>query len=230
MFGNGHDVLGLCDQSRAGPVGDLHPTDGQRCGCVDAIPATAGSLHHLDGRCDLGDLEERGALVDPIADTRVNLSGETAPVEDGAPVWSPDGEWLAFRRNINDGPGATLTKQLWLMRADGSEARPLTNDAAEVVCQKVYEDVIREFQKVGTKVVVRGTFWPHARFDRVHAAACKATGAVFVKIGHLGHRKEQEAHDRGFSHGGVAMHPGDLGMVNIADLVLQGIYSDEPAK
>ena len=39
----------------------------------------------------------------PIADTRVNLSGETSPVEDGAPVWSPDGEWIAFRRNINDG-------------------------------------------------------------------------------------------------------------------------------
>ncbi|MCB0039897.1 MAG: Ig-like domain-containing protein [Caldilinea sp.] len=69
-------------------------------------------------------------LVDPIADTRVNLSGETSPVEDGAPVWSPDGEWIAFRRNINDGPGATLSKQLWIMRADGSDARPLTDDGA----------------------------------------------------------------------------------------------------
>jgi TolB protein len=67
-------------------------------------------------------------LVDPIADTRVNLSGEEAMVEDGAAVWSPDGEWIAFRRNITEGPGATLTKQLWLMRADGSDARPLTSD------------------------------------------------------------------------------------------------------
>lgn len=78
-------------------------------------------------------LGERSAihlfLVDPIADTRVNLSGEQAMVEDGAAVWSPDGDWIAFRRNITEGPDATLTKQLWLMRPDGSNARPLTKDA-----------------------------------------------------------------------------------------------------
>lgn len=77
-------------------------------------------------------LGERSAihlfLVDPIADTRINLSGENAMVEDGAAVWSPDGEWLAFRRNITEGADATLTKQLWLMRSDGSDARPLTAD------------------------------------------------------------------------------------------------------
>ena len=69
-------------------------------------------------------------LVDPIADTRIDLSGEAALVEDGAAVWSPDGAWIAFRRNITDGPDATLTKQLWLMRSDGSQARALTNDPA----------------------------------------------------------------------------------------------------
>lgn len=69
-------------------------------------------------------------LVDPLADTRRDLSGEAMLVEDGAAVWSPDGEWIAFRRNITDGPDATLTKQLWLMRSDGSQARPLTNDPA----------------------------------------------------------------------------------------------------
>ena len=81
-------------------------------------------------RIDGGRVSIHLYLVDPIADTRINLSGETAPVEDGAPVWSPDGTWIAFRRNINDGPGATLSKQLWIMRADGSDVRPLTSDAA----------------------------------------------------------------------------------------------------
>ncbi len=46
-------------------------------------------------------------------------------VDDGSPVYSPDGEWIAFgRRPANTASG----RQLWLMRADGSEARPLTSD------------------------------------------------------------------------------------------------------
>jgi dipeptidyl aminopeptidase/acylaminoacyl peptidase len=73
-------------------------------------------------------------LVDPLTETRQNLSrvqsasggAEFYPVEDNSPAYSPDGEWIAFRRKELDGPRATLGKQLWLMRADGSEARPLT--------------------------------------------------------------------------------------------------------
>jgi TolB protein len=43
----------------------------------------------------------------------------------GAPAWSPDGAWIAVSgRTPEGGPG----KQLWLIRPDGSEARPVTND------------------------------------------------------------------------------------------------------
>lgn len=73
-------------------------------------------------------------LIDPLTETRQDLSvvqgasGDAAsyPVEDNSPAYSPDGEWIAFRRKELDGPRATLGKQLWLMRADGSGARPLT--------------------------------------------------------------------------------------------------------
>jgi TolB protein len=68
-------------------------------------------------------------LVDPVANTRRNLSGDANLVEDGSPAWSPDGEWVAFRRSELAGERKTLSKQLWLMRADGSEAHPLTADA-----------------------------------------------------------------------------------------------------
>lgn len=55
---------------------------------------------------------------------RQRLSPESA-VDDSAPAWSPDGEWVAFGRSV---PDAVFGRQLWLMRPDGSEARALTNE------------------------------------------------------------------------------------------------------
>ena len=55
-----------------------------------------------------------------------NVSGESSAVEDYSPAWSPDGEWIAFRRRIL-GEDSSPGTQLWIMRSDGSEARSLTN-------------------------------------------------------------------------------------------------------
>jgi Tol biopolymer transport system component len=79
----------------------------------------------------LGDLDATHLiLVDPALNTQVNLSGAERRVEDSSPAWSPDGRWLAFCRRELVGPGATLGKQIWRMRMDGSDAAPLTADAA----------------------------------------------------------------------------------------------------
>ncbi|HXF61067.1 MAG TPA: Ig-like domain-containing protein [Caldilineaceae bacterium] len=66
--------------------------------------------------------------ADPTGQARRLLSRHDVPVEDNAPAWSPDGEWIAFRRKELAGPGMTLGKQLWRMRADGSQAEALTTD------------------------------------------------------------------------------------------------------
>ena len=41
-------------------------------------------------------------------------------------TWSPDGEWIAVVRRIYKGPNAAMGDQVWVMRADGSYARQLT--------------------------------------------------------------------------------------------------------
>lgn len=52
---------------------------------------------------------------------------EGSGATDSYPVWSPDGGLLAFVSNARGGP------DLWLMRPDGSELRPLTLEAASDV-------------------------------------------------------------------------------------------------
>jgi hypothetical protein len=61
--------------------------------------------------------------VDPVADTRTNLSGEEALVEDGAAVWSPDGQRIAFRRNITSRSRSHFEQTALGDASDGSAAR-----------------------------------------------------------------------------------------------------------
>ena len=67
-----------------------------------------------------------------IVDGRqIDLSGEEAfLVEDTGAAYSPDGGWIAFSRRYLDPSRWTLGRQLWLMRADGTEPISLTSQPA----------------------------------------------------------------------------------------------------
>ena len=55
--------------------------------------------------------------------------GQAVRVEDASPIYSPDGEWIAFTRKYLEEDRWTLGRQLWLMRPDGSESRQLTDES-----------------------------------------------------------------------------------------------------
>lgn len=55
-----------------------------------------------------------------------NISGEGLDTNDSLPVFSPDGEWIAFGRKK---PRAPMGKQLWLMRPDGTDAAAITENS-----------------------------------------------------------------------------------------------------
>ena len=66
--------------------------------------------------------------VDLVSEATTVLSqpmpGEES-VDDSAPAVSPDGEWVAFGRKQ---PRTPMGRQIWVMRADGTEALAITND------------------------------------------------------------------------------------------------------
>jgi Tol biopolymer transport system component len=47
------------------------------------------------------------------------------PPIDDSPAWSPDGTWIAFSRSVV-GSDPQVNGELWVMRADGSDQRPIT--------------------------------------------------------------------------------------------------------
>lgn len=97
--------------SRLGSAGVWSP-QGDSLLVADIQRADEGfSVHLLKARPTGGDL--------------VDITGQGQFVEDTSPAWSPDGAWLVITRKA---AGASMGKQLWLLRPDGSEARALTTD------------------------------------------------------------------------------------------------------
>jgi len=71
-----------------------------------------------------------------------------------------------------------------------------------------------------SKVIVTDMFWPHPEKDDCACRAAEETGAQFVSISRLGAMDEMKAVGL-FEHTGVAAHPGDLGMLHIAEDIFE---------
>ena len=98
---------------------------------------------------------------------------------------------------------------------------PNIDTSNAVAYRKFLADMARPFVEGGAKVVLRSPFWMNAAKAECTANAAAEVGAVYVNAGRLGGKDENKAIGL-FSHGGVANHPGDLGMKRLADLILEG--------
>jgi Tol biopolymer transport system component len=62
-----------------------------------------------------------------VEDGTIQDLTQAEDLEDASPAFSPDGRLLAFARKYLDLTHWTPGRQLWIMRADGTESRQLTN-------------------------------------------------------------------------------------------------------
>lgn len=83
-----------------------------------------------------------------------------------------------------------------------------------------YGELTDLFSRNGAKIVLTDLFWEYEPFDNFVAELAKARGYAFAEIHDLGNDDAMKAIGK-FSHNGVAVHPGDKGMAEIAERIFR---------
>jgi len=94
-------------------------------------------------------------------------------------------------------------------------------DLAEHELIPAFEQMIDYFNPSGrAKVIVTSLFWPNPAKEEAIRTAARNQGAEWVDLSHLGMLDEMKAIGL-FEHAGVAAHPGDSGMLRIAESIFE---------
>ena len=100
--------------------------------------------------------------------------------------------------------------------------RLVENCPAEGFCgqrfERAYEELVDYLRGEHTRVILTTGFWKHPG-DKVILEIAKRRGYPVAYLGELGEQERMKAVGR-FTHTGVAAHPGDLGMEQIAEELL----------
>lgn len=92
--------------------------------------------------------------------------------------------------------------------------------------QREYKAFIDFFNKSGkAKVILTTGFWRHPGDESIRAVAEKY-GYPIVELGDLGENPEMKAIGE-YEHGGVQQHPGDKGMANIAERIIDKLKEEK---
>lgn len=100
----------------------------------------------------------------------------------------------------------------------GENARPSENLTDFQAC---YKNMVGYFAD-GAAVILTDLFWEYQPFDGFAEKFAKERGYAFVKIHDLGNDDGMKAVGK-FAHAGVAAHPGDRGMAEIAERIYKAI-------
>jgi len=127
-------------------------------------------------------------------------------------------------------PAAKLKEQI-AFKADivivaiGENVPRLNTKEEKAKFRESVEVLLRFLKQDGkSELYVRSCFWPDATKDTLLKEACVAAGGVFVDISDLAKDESNYARsEQKFTHKGVAAHPGDKGMREIADAIIAAI-------
>ncbi len=112
-----------------------------------------------------------------------------------------------------------------IILAIGENVPALATDKEKKKFQSVIELMLNGLKgDRNPKFIVRSSFWPNAAKDAALEAICKTVGGTFVNISELGKNEANYARaERSYKNAGVGNHPGDRGMVEIADAILKAM-------
>lgn len=130
-----------------------------------------------------------------------------------------------FERRLNDYHVSKELKAELAFEPDliiialGENASPAKTPEAKDQFRKAFAGLLDELKRHGHPTIfVRGQFWQDADKDALMRQACEDAGGIFVDNSKLGSDESNFARsERKIEHAGVAGHPGDKGMKEIAD-------------
>jgi alpha-galactosidase len=105
----------------------------------------------------------------------------------------------------------------------GENVAALKTPEAQAKYQERVTDLLKTLKaNPQATVIVRSSFWANTAKDTAMRQACEAVGGTFVDISALSKDEKNYARsERPYKHAGVAHHPGDRGMVAIAEEIVK---------